>query len=157
MFGMLIRRWAVVSLSMPRSRTTVGQPPIRRRRASLRCATRRETGQQSGVAVFTACTLVLASVGACCQAGRASEEGSQETPRFGFPDAVSADGREAGPHILSLDKGIEFLARHNLPDEARGETGLSDYFWSHLDRIGKRARAMGLFALLAAEPAFSIP
>lgn len=84
-------------------------------------------------------------------------EAVRQTLHVGFPDAVSADGQAAGPNILTLDKGIEFIALHNLIEESQGRSGLSKYFWDYLDRIGKWALGKRLLSELALEPAFSTP
>lgn len=66
------------------------------------------------------------------------------TKGFGYRDVISKDGERVSPNVLSLDKGMETVALHNLLQELRGEEGISQYFWKYMDSIekGKEGHSM---------------
>lgn len=62
----------------------------------------------------------------------------------GFVDVLDPESGRIGPHLLSLDKGMEVPALYNFLRRREGQAGIEHYFWAYLERMGKAADARGL-------------
>lgn len=59
----------------------------------------------------------------------------------GFVDVIDPRTGRIGPHLLSLDKGMEFLSLYNFLRRRSGKQGVEKYLWAYLEELGKADEA----------------
>jgi len=59
----------------------------------------------------------------------------------GFVDVLDPRSGRIGPHLISLDKGMEVLALYNFLMRREGSAGVERYFWAYLEGLGQAADA----------------
>jgi len=80
-----------------------------------------------------------------------SRLGCSYTDEFGFVDVIDPETGEVGPHIISLDKGIEAVSLINFLSIKREERCLGKYLWQYFRAVGRYGELRQIFLQIASD------